>query len=312
MGRLGKPVIAIDAAIYRYALRQNGLPDRLRGFGGLLLARFRAGKDAGTLMEPTVYRVPGWESEPGLTHGFLGRGGGHSQGAYAGLNVSFDVGDDPRAVKDNYCRMKRAVGMRGARLVTMRQRHGDAIIDVTEARKHAGDGDAMVTAAPGVFLGVLTADCAPILCWARTSQGRLAAVVHAGWRGALAGLAVKTVRHMESRYGAAPQDLWCALGPTVGDCCYEVGRDVAGPLVRTWGEKAESSLRRADGKTCLDLRKLNAALLAAAGVPAERIAWVGPCTACNPAAFFSYRRESRKGAGPTGRQASFIGWSETP
>ena len=62
-------------------------------------------------MELTVYQVPDWESEPGLRHGFLGRGGGNSQGAYAGLNVSFGVGDDPQAVKDNYCDMKRAVGM---------------------------------------------------------------------------------------------------------------------------------------------------------------------------------------------------------
>ncbi len=263
-------------------------------------------------MEPTVYQASDWDSEPGLRHGFLGRGGGNSLGAYAGLNVSFAVGDDPHAVKDNYCDMKRAVGMAGTRMVTMRQRHGDTIIDVAEPCKDAGEGDAMVTGAPGVFLGVLTADCVPIVCRARTSRGRLAAVIHAGWRGTLAGLAMKTVRHIESRYGMGAQDLWCALGPAIGGCCYEIGPDVSGPLTGAWGDKAEASLRRAKGKTYLDLRKLNAALLAAAGVPAEHIASVGPCTACNPAEFFSYRRESGNGAGATGRQASFIGWWETP
>ena len=166
--------------------------------------------------------------------------------------------------------------------------------------------------APGVFLGVLTADCVPIVCWARTSKGRLAAVIHAGWRGTLAGLAMKTVRHIASRYGAEAQDLWCALGPAIGPCCYEIGPDVSGPLLRKWGDKAEASLRHGDGKTTLDLRQLNAALLAAAGVREERIASAGPCTACSPAEFFSYRRESRNGDGVTGRQASFIGWSETP
>ncbi len=262
-------------------------------------------------MDLTVYRVPGWEAEPGLRHGFLGRGGGNSQGAYAGLNVSFGVGDDPQAVKDNYCDMKRTVGMAGTRMVTMRQRHGDNVIDVAEPCKDAGEGDAMVTDAPGVYLGVLTADCVPIVCWARTSRGRLAAVVHAGWRGTLAGVAMKTVRHIESRHRTAPRDLWCALGPAIGPCCYEIGADVSDPLIETWGDKAAAALRESDGKTYLDLRRLNAALLAAAGVPEERIATTGPCTACAAEEFFSYRRETKDGAGVTGRQASFIGWAET-
>ena len=109
--------------------------------------------------------------------------------------------------------MKGAVGMAGTRMVTMRQRHGDTILDVAEPCKEAGEGDAMVTDAPGVFLGVLTADCVPIVCWARTSDRRVAAVIHAGWRGTLAGVALKTVRHIESRYGTAPGELACALGP---------------------------------------------------------------------------------------------------
>ncbi|MCY4487696.1 MAG: peptidoglycan editing factor PgeF [Deltaproteobacteria bacterium] len=260
-------------------------------------------------MDLTVYRVPAWAAEPGLRHGFAGRNGGNSAGAYASLNVSFNVGDDPRAVKDNYCAMKGAVGMVGTRMVTMRQRHGDTVLDVAEPCKEAGEGDAMVTDAPGVFLGVLTADCVPIVCWAHTSERRLAAVIHAGWRGTLAGVAPKTVRHIESRYGTPAHDLACALGPAIGPCCYEIGADVADPLVRQWGERAEAALQSRDGGTYLDLRRLNAALLAASGVPEERIHSSGPCTACNPAEFFSHRRESKGGAGVTGRQAGFIGWS---
>ena len=75
-----------------------------------------------------AYRVPAWETESGLKHGFLARVGGNSQGAYAGLNVSFAVGDDTQAVKDNYCDMKQAVGMTGTRMVTMQQKHGDNVI----------------------------------------------------------------------------------------------------------------------------------------------------------------------------------------
>ena len=262
-------------------------------------------------MDIKVYRVAAWEAASGLRHGFLDRNGGNSQGAFASLNVSFSVGDDPQAVKDNYCAMKGAVGMAGTRMVTMRQRHGDHVIDVAEPCKDAGDGDAMVTEAPGVFLGVLTADCVPIICWAKTPRRRLAAVIHAGWRGTLAGVAAKTVRHIESRYGTGPEELWCALGPAIGSCCYEIGPDVSEPLIGAWGGNAEASLEQRDGNTYLDLRRLNAALLAAAGVPEHRIASVGPCTACNPAGFFSYRRESRTGGGVTGRQAGFIGWPET-
>ena len=263
-------------------------------------------------MDLTAYLVPGWDAETGLRHGFLGRTGGNSQGAYASLNVSFGVDDDPQAVKDNYCAMKGAVGMTGTRMVTMQQRHGDHVIDVAEPCKDAGEGDAMVTDAPGVYLGVLTADCVPIMCWGRTPERRLAAVIHAGWRGTLAGVAMKTVRHIESRYGTSPEDLWCAVGPAIGVCCYEIGADVSEPLVQRWGDKAEASLQRSAGSTCLDLRGLNAAQLAEAGVREARIALTGPCTACNPAEFFSYRRESRSGTGATGRQASFIGWSGTP
>ncbi len=264
-------------------------------------------------MDLTVYRVPSWTTaQPGLRHGFVGRNGGNSAGAYASLNVSFNVGDDPRAVKDNYCAMKGAVGMTGTRMVTMRQRHGDTILDVAEPCKEAGEGDAMVTDAPGVFLGVLTADCVPIVCWARTSDRKLAAVVHAGWRGALAGVAMKTVRHIEHRYGVPPQSLHCALGPAIGPCCYEIGADVAVPLVREWGQMAEAALQSRDGGTYLHLRRLNAALLAAAGVPGERIVSTGPCTACSPAEFFSHRRESKRGASATGRQTGFIGWPDMP
>ncbi len=262
-------------------------------------------------MDIKVYQVAEWEAESGLRHGFLGRNGGNSQGAFASLNVSFSVGDDPQAVKDNYCAMKGAVGMAGTRMVTMRQRHGDHVIDVAVPCKDAGEGDAMVTEAPGVFLGVLTADCVPILCWANTPRRKLAAVIHAGWRGTLSGVAAKTVRHIENRYGTGPQELWCAVGPAIGPCCYEIGADVSEPLVRAWGDTAEASRECRDGKTYLDLRRLNTALLAAAGVPEERISTTGPCTACSATEFFSYRRESSIGAGITGRQASFIGWRET-
>lgn len=260
-------------------------------------------------MKLTHYQVPAWHSRADLTHAFLGRGGGKSLLPYAGLNLSYRVGDDPTLVRDNVCAMKKALGLDDSLIVTMDQCHGDHIIDVTVPTKEAGAGDAMVTRLPGLFLGVVTADCVPILLWSATRQEKLAAVVHAGWRGTLAGLAAKTVAHIEDRYNVAPAALHCALGPTIDACCYEVGDDVASPLIQQWGASAERSIRTVNGNIHLDLRSLNAALLEDAGVPGPQINHVGPCTACTPAEFFSHRRATKTQIPRTGRQMSVIGWS---
>lgn len=229
---------------------------------------------------------------------------------YAGLNVSYRVGDDPSAVKDNVCDLKKALGLHDRRIVTMKQRHGDCIIDVAEPVKDAGEGDAMVAGAAGLVLGVLTADCAPILLWGDAGERRVAGVVHAGWRGTLAGLPAKVVGHIRERYGVGAAALHCAIGPTIEACCYEVGEDVAAPLARRWGEAASRCMQTAGERIRLDLKGINAALLAQAGVPQRQIHSIGPCTACTPREFFSHRRETRAQLPQTGRQMSLIGWLE--
>lgn len=254
-------------------------------------------------MEPLCLKVPQWADETGLLHGFLGRRGGKSGGAYAGLNLSLDVGDDPRVVKENLCDAKKAVGVHDLRIVTMRQVHGDGIVEVRDPRlKEAGEADGMVTGERGLFLGILTADCVPILF--SIAGRKLAAVVHAGWRGTLAGIAPKMVRYLERRHGVAPDSIAAALGPAIGPCCYQVGPEVAASMAEKWGSSAESAIQGENEKTFLDLKRLNAALLEDAGVPRSRIFEVGPCTSCADEDFFSYRRER----GETGRQLSFIGW----
>jgi YfiH family protein len=218
------------------------------------------------------------------------------------LNLSFRVGDDPAVVKDNFCDVKKAVGVHNLKVVTMKQVHGDHIADVADPNiKEIGEADGMVAERPGIFLGVLTADCAPILF--AVPELKLAAVVHAGWRGTLAGLAPKMVRHLKERYGAATERIEAALGPTIGPCCYEIGADVADPLIEKWGDAAKQSIHARGGKQYLDIRKLNRRELEQAGVAPERIAAVGPCTSCDKD-FFSYRRDKE-----TGRQLSLIGWT---
>jgi YfiH family protein len=254
-------------------------------------------------MEMIQLKVSQWEKYGGLLHGFIGRRGGKSVGPYAGLNMSHRVSDDPKVVSQNVCDMKLAVGIHDGRIVTMKQVHGDQIVEVKDKKlKEAGEADGMMTAATDIFLGVLTADCVPILFIA--PKNKLVAAVHAGWRGTLAGIAEKAVRLFNDRYGVEASELEVALGPSIGSCCYEVKDDVADPLLKRWGGIAQASIQNRDGKTYLDLRLLNRGVLAQAGIPATNIFQVGPCTSCSPTDFFSYRRERSE----TGRQISFIGW----
>jgi polyphenol oxidase len=254
-------------------------------------------------MAITHLKVPQWEDYKGLLHGFMGRSGGKSLVPYAGLNTSYRVGDDPKVVSQNVCDLKLAAGIHDGRIVTMRQVHGDQIVEVKDKKlKEAGEADGMVTGESDIFLAVLTADCVPLLFVA--PKQRLAAAVHAGWRGTLAGIAEKAVQRFKTDYQVEAADLQVALGPSIGSCCYEVKEDVSGPLMRKWGRLTTPSIFIRDSKTYVDLRRLNRDILRAGGVPGSQLFQVGPCTSCAAADFFSYRRAG----GETGRQMSLIGW----
>jgi YfiH family protein len=254
-------------------------------------------------MEIIQLKVPQWGKYEGLLHGFMGRRGGKSIGPFAGLNMSYRVSDDPKVVSQNVCDMKLAVGIHDGRIVTMKQVHGDYIVEVKDKNlKEAGEADGMITAGTDVYLGVLTADCVPILFV--VPNRKMVAAVHAGWRGTLAGIAERGVRLFTDQHGVAADEVEVALGPSIGACCYEVKDDVAGPLLKRWDGIAQASIQKRDGKTYLDLRLLNRSVLAQAGILETNIFQVGPCTSCSPDDFFSYRRERSE----TGRQISFIGW----
>jgi purine-nucleoside/S-methyl-5'-thioadenosine phosphorylase / adenosine deaminase len=254
-------------------------------------------------MELTRLKVDQWERYDGLLHGFMGRRGGKSVGPYAGLNVSYRVGDDNEVVSQNVCDVKHLVGIHDGKIVTMRQVHGDQIIEVKDKTlKEAGEADAMVTAGTGIHLGVLTADCVPILILA--PKHKIVAAVHAGWRGTLMGIAAKMVRRFNDDHGVAPEEIEAALGPSIGACCYEVKDDVTGPLREKWGRLAEENIQIRGGKSFVDLRQINCGILEGAGLPSKQLFEIGSCTCCAPDDFFSYRREKKE----TGRQMSFIGW----
>ena len=150
-----------------------------------------------------------------------------------------------------------------------------------------GEGDALVTRIPGVAVSIRTADCFPILL--ADPQTRAVAAVHAGWRGTAAGVVRASLARMQEEFGTKPENMYAAIGPGIGRCCYEVGAEVA----RQFG------LNEA-GK--LDLAVENRNQLIAAGLQPEKIEQVGGCTFCQPRQFFSWRRDHD----PAGRMISFI------
>ena len=191
---------------------------------------------------------------------------------------------------------------RGFHLVRARQVHGAACLIADErSPSPLGDADALVTTRPGVAVAMATADCVPILLAA--PEHDVVAAVHAGWRGTLGGGAAVAVEEL-ARHGARAEDVVAALGPSIGACCYEVEREIAARFAARFGSDAWSAWRDgAPGQGFLDLRRMNALILAQAGVPPEAIASVGPCTFCGDGPFASYRRSGAD----AGRQLSWIG-----
>ncbi len=235
-----------------------------------------------------------------LVHGFSTRAGGVSAGAFASLNVSYDVGDEPARVEENRRRLARAAAFDLARLIEMRQLHSDRVIVLAAAGAEAISGlrgDALVAWDAGWVLGVRTADCLAVLL--ADSKRRAVAAVHAGWRGTLAGVVSRAVEALE-RCGCARRDLVAALGPCIRACCFEVGPDVAG---RFEGEFGPGVVRHDErGRRLVDLAEANRRRLVAAGLREESIEDLGLCTACRPELFFSHRRDR----GRSGRQLAFI------
>lgn len=254
---------------------------------------------------PTPLPVIRAEALAPLTHGFFTRQGGVSGGIYASLNCGPGSRDAPEAVAENRARVAAALGLTpGApgQLVSLHQVHSARVVTVgapqTGPRPEA---DALVTATPGLALGVLTADCQPVL-FADPIAGVVGAA-HAGWRGALGGVLEATVAAMES-LGAKPGQITAVIGPTISQRAYEVGPEF---FDRFQAEDSESPRYFAGGvgdRLMFDLVGYALARLRAMNL--AEAAWTGHCTHSDPERFFSYRRTTQKGEPDYGRQISAI------
>lgn len=226
------------------------------------------------------------------------RDGGVSAGAYATLNLSFQVGDDPAAVLANRQRVAAALGTDLGCFVFAHQVHGSAVQVISATDRGRGSRapddaiagvDALVTADPGTALAILVADCVPVVLYDPATQ--VLGCAHAGWRGTVARVTAAAVTAMQS-LGSRPQDVIAGIGPAIGPAAYQIGPEVAGEVRRAFGAGADALLGPGDGGTArLDLWAANRLALREAGVPDQQIHTAAVPTGPGTGRFFSHRAE---------------------
>lgn len=237
------------------------------------------------------------------------RHGGVSEGRYSTLNLGLSTDDRPENVWENRRRLSEATGIPLDHTVGMNQVHGAhvAVVSATDAGRGAFEGsttfaqtDGLVTTTTHLALRALAADCVPVALY--DGRSGAIAVVHAGWRGILAGVVPAALETMSAYAGTVASDVIAALGPCIAACHYEVGPDVAGPFGAAFDNgddddaQGDTVVQWRDGRTYLDLTAALGVQLRRRGVPATQVVSSGLCTACRRDLLFSHRAE-----GPTGR-----------
>lgn len=232
-------------------------------------------------------------------HGFSTRLGGVSEGCYASMNLSFDRGDDPEAVRENFRRIGNAIGVNVEDMVMSKQTHTTNVRVVTEEDRGKGvvkerdytDVDGLVTDVRGICLVTSYADCVPLYFVdpVRNAIG----LSHSGWRGTVGKIGKKTVELMTGRFGSDPSDILACVGPSVCVDCYEVSEDVVEKVREAFAPALWNRLfyKKDNGKYQLDLWKTNEAIFLEAGILPEHIAVTNVCTHCNSRILYSHRTQ---------------------
>lgn len=240
-----------------------------------------------------------------LAHCFTTRMGGVSEGIFATLNFSFSRGDDPEAVRENFRRVSEVLGAQYGDFVLSDQTHTANVRRVTRADAGNGlvreksffDTDGLITDEPGLVLSTFYADCVPL--YFADPVHHAIGLSHSGWRGTVSQIGKVTVEAMGREFGSRPEDIICAIGPSICRDCYEVGAEVAMEFRELCEETIPKENREAcgngiledkgNGKYQLDLWRANEGILRKAGVLAEHIAVTNICTCCNSKYLFSHR-----------------------
>jgi YfiH family protein len=238
-----------------------------------------------------------------IPHGFLGRRGGVSTGDLAGLNVGYGSNDDRTAIEENRRRAVAAV-LPGAELATVHQIHSANVVYVDRPwpQNERPRADAMVTDRRGVLLGILTADCAPVLL--ADEEAGVIGAAHAGWRGAIAGVTDATIAAMQ-QLGASRDRIRAAIGPCIAQVSYEVDESFRDRLLEANADNHRFFVRGESGKPHFALEPYIVSRLVTAGI--DEVEALRLDTYAGPDRFYSFRRATHRGEADYGRQVSLIG-----
>lgn len=237
-----------------------------------------------------------------VKHGFSTRLGGVSGGYYESLNLSFDRGDDPEAVRENFRRIGEAIGVQVEDMVMSKQTHTTNVRVVTEEDRGKGivrdrdytDIDGLITNVRGICLVTSYADCVPL--YFVDPVRKAIGLSHSGWRGTVGKIGKKTVELMTESFGSDPADILACVGPSICSDCYEVSQDVIDKVKEVFDEALWESLfyEKGNGKYQLDLWKTNEEVFQEAGILPEHIAVTNVCTRCNSRILYSHRVQGDK------------------
>lgn len=250
------------------------------------------------------YLQPDWVGQSSLVAGFTTRNGGSSRPPFNSLNLGFNSGDQMSQVEANRAAVARAFDLEPHLLLTVNQVHGNEILVIDESNPEVSHfqrvaSDAIITNQRNILIGILVADCFPVLLFDRKKH--VAAVVHLGWRGTAAGLLGRTVNAMQSIFGCQADDMHAAIGPGIAAHSYEVDRPVRDAFRQGVGQWQRIATEVSLGHWQLDLQKSVILQLDEAGIHRASVDMVAECTCCHKETFFSYRRDD----GRTGRQMGF-------
>ena len=252
-------------------------------------------------MEVPLLHFPLLEKTGIVKEGFTTRLGGVSEGIFSTMNLSFTRGDEEEAVRENYRRLASALDVDYDKFVFTDQTHTTNVRKVTA--EDAGNGltrerefhdiDGLITDVPGLVLSTFYADCVPL--YFVDPVHRAIGLSHSGWRGTVNRMGKATIEAMQREYGSRPEELRCAIGPSICQDCYEVSGDVAVEFEQAFaGHEREILLAKENGKYQLDLWKANEIVLLDAGVLPEHLEITDICTCCNPDLLFSHRASHGK------------------
>lgn len=243
------------------------------------------------------YTVPIFEETGLVRHGFTTRMGGVSGGYYSSMNLCYNCDDDKENVSANFKLAANSMGMNYDRLVLSKQVHETEIAEITAA--DCGNGilyenkfrsaDGLITAEHGIGLITLYADCVPLI-FLDKKQG-IIATSHSGWKGTVGRIAEKTVRKMTDKYNSKCEDILCAVGPSIQECHFEVGDDVAERFINEFG--ADTAVKYGN-RYHVNMQRAILKQLAENGIKDENTAVSGMCTYCMSDTFFSHRKTGGK------------------